>query len=42
VIEDANEAKVITNFSTDQTVYEAALQMGAQILLPSLVNYLPS
>lgn len=40
VIEDANMAQVITQFNTDQTVYQAALKMGAQILLPSLVNYL--
>ncbi|MHB1627063.1 MAG: flagellin N-terminal helical domain-containing protein [Bacilli bacterium] len=41
VIEDANMAKVITQFNTDQTVYTAALKMGAQILLPALVNFLP-
>lgn len=42
VIEDANMAKVITKFSTDQTIYQAALKMGSQILLPSLVSYLPN
>lgn len=41
VIEDANMAQVITQFNTDQTVYEAALKMGSQVLLPSLVSYLP-
>ncbi|TDY45235.1 flagellar hook-associated protein 3 FlgL [Alicyclobacillus sacchari] len=41
-IEGADMAQVITQFTTDQTVYTAALQMGAQILLPSLVNYLPN
>lgn len=41
VIEDANMAQVITQFNTDQNVYQAALKMGAQVLLPSLVNYLP-
>ncbi len=41
VIENANMAKVITQFNTDQTVYTAALKMGAQILLPALVNFLP-
>nr|WP_242549538.1 flagellin [Alicyclobacillus mali (ex Roth et al. 2021)] len=41
-IEGADMAQVITQFSTDQVIYEAALQMGAQILLPSLVNYLPN
>ncbi|GMA64522.1 flagellar hook-associated protein FlgL [Alicyclobacillus fastidiosus] len=37
---DADMASVITKFSTDQTVYQAALEMGAKVLLPSLVNYL--
>lgn len=41
-IEGADMAQVLTQFSTDQVIYEAALQMGAQILLPSLINYLPS
>lgn len=41
VIEDANMAQVVTQFNTDQTVYQSALKMGAQVLLPSLVNYLP-
>ena len=41
VIEDANMAQVITKFNTQQTVYTAALKMGAQILQPSLVTYLP-
>ncbi|SIS50984.1 flagellin N-terminal helical domain-containing protein [Alicyclobacillus vulcanalis] len=41
-IEGADMAQVMTQFSTDQVIYEAALQMGAQILLPSLINYLPS
>lgn len=41
-IEGADMAQVMTQFSTDQVIYEAALQMGAQILLPSLVNYLPA
>lgn len=42
VIVDANMAKVITQFNTDQTVFQAALKMGAGILLPSLVSYLPN
>ncbi|KYP81718.1 flagellin N-terminal helical domain-containing protein [Ferroacidibacillus organovorans] len=42
VIQDANMAQVITQFNTDQTVYQAALKMGASILLPSLVTYLPN
>ena len=41
VIEDANMAQVITQFNTDQVSYQAALKMGSQILLPSLVSYLP-
>lgn len=39
-LEDANMAEVITQFSTDQSVYQAALQMGAKVILPSLVNFL--
>ncbi len=42
VIVDANMAQVITQFNTDQTVFQAALKMGAGILLPSLVSYLPN
>ena len=41
VIEDANMAQVITQFNTDQISYQAALKMGSQVLLPSLVSYLP-
>jgi len=41
VIEDANMAQVITQFNTDQTVYQAALKLGSQVLLPTLVSYLP-
>lgn len=39
-LEDANMAQVITSFNTDQTVYQAALKLGAQILQPTLVSYL--
>lgn len=42
VIEGADMAQAITQFQTDQTVYTAALKMGSQILLPSLVSYLPN
>ncbi|PWI57276.1 flagellar hook-associated protein FlgL [Sulfoacidibacillus thermotolerans] len=42
VIEGANMAKVISQFNTDQTVFTAALKMGSEILLPSLVNFLPN
>ncbi|MDQ0190666.1 hypothetical protein JI721_11275 [Alicyclobacillus cycloheptanicus] len=41
-LENADMATVLTKYSTVQTVYEAALQIGAQILLPSLLNYLPN
>ncbi len=41
VIQGANMAQVISQFNTDQTTFTAALKMGAQILLPSLVSYLP-
>lgn len=40
-LEDANMAQVITQFSTDQNVYQSALKMGAQVLLPSLISFLP-
>lgn len=42
VIEDANMAQVITQYNTDQISYQAALKMGSQILLPTLVSYLPN
>lgn len=42
VIQGANMAQVISQFNTDQTVYTAALKMGSQILLPSLISFLPS
>jgi len=41
-LENADMASVITRFSTDQTVLQAALQMGAKVLLPSLINFLPN
>lgn len=42
VIQSANMAQVISQFNTDQTVYSAALKMGSEILLPSLISYLPN
>lgn len=39
-LEDANMAQVITTFNTDQTVYQAALKLGAQILQPTLASYI--
>nr|NNM89955.1 flagellin [Bacilli bacterium] len=41
-LEDANMAQVITQFTTDQTVYQSALKMGSEVLLPSLVSFLPN
>lgn len=40
-LEDANMAQVITQISTDQNVYQAALKMGSEVLLPSLISFLP-
>lgn len=42
VVEGANMAQVITQFTTQQTVYNAALKMGSEILQPSLVSFLPN
>ena len=42
VIQGANMAQVISQFNTDQTVFTAALKMGSEILLPSLVSFLPN
>lgn len=41
-LENADMASVLTQYSTDQTVYQSALAIGAKILLPSLINYLPN
>ena len=41
-LEDANMASVLTQYSTDQTVYQSALAIGAKILLPTLLTYLPN
>ncbi len=41
-LEDANMASVLTKYSTDQTVFQSALAIGAKILLPTLLNYLPN
>lgn len=37
--EDVDEAEAITEYSTQQTVYEAALSVSSSILQTSLVNY---
>ncbi len=38
--EDADMAEVITTYSQQQAVYQAALQAGAQIIQPSLMDFL--
>lgn len=38
--EDADIAQVITNLQTQQNVYRAALSVGAQIIQPSLADFL--
>lgn len=39
-IQDADMAKTITDFTNQQNVYRAALSVGAQIIQPSLVDYI--
>ncbi|AHF07810.1 flagellar hook-associated protein FlgL [Desulfitobacterium metallireducens] len=39
-IQDADMAKTITDFQNQQNVYKAALSVGAQIIQPSLVDFL--
>ncbi|WP_274362506.1 flagellar hook-associated protein FlgL [Paenibacillus thermotolerans] len=38
--EDADYAEVITNLKTSENVYQASLSVGAQIIRPSLVDFL--
>jgi flagellar hook-associated protein 3 FlgL len=38
--EDADMAKVLTDFSTQQAVYQSALQAGARIVQTSLLDFL--
>lgn len=38
--EDADMAKTMINFSTAQATYQAALQAGAKVIQPSLLDYL--
>jgi len=38
--EDVDMAKTITDYSTQQTVYQAALKAGAAIIQPSLLDFL--
>lgn len=39
-IQDADMAKTITDFQNQQNVYKAALSVGAQIIQPSLVDFM--
>ncbi|MBH5320619.1 flagellar hook-associated protein FlgL [Paenibacillus sp. GSMTC-2017] len=38
--EDANMSEVITNMKTEENVYQASLSVGAQLIRPSLVDFL--
>lgn len=38
---NANMAQVLTQYQNDMSTYQAALQMGAKTLLPTLAQYLP-
>jgi flagellar hook-associated protein 3 FlgL len=38
--EDADIAKTMIDFSTEQAVYQAALKAGAQVIQPSLMDFL--
>jgi flagellar hook-associated protein 3 FlgL len=38
--EDADMAKVLTDYSTQQAVYQSALQAGARIVQTSLLDFL--
>jgi flagellar hook-associated protein 3 FlgL len=39
-LEDVDYAKASIDFNTQKTVYEAALNIGAQIIKPSLIDFL--
>ena len=41
-VEDADMAKTMVDFSTQQAVYQSALRAGAQIIQPSLMDFLAS
>jgi flagellar hook-associated protein 3 FlgL len=38
--EDADMAKTMVNFTMTQTVYQAALQAGAKVIQPTLMDFL--
>jgi flagellar hook-associated protein 3 FlgL len=39
-VEDADMAKTLVDFSTQQAVYQSALRAGANIIQPSLMDFL--
>jgi len=39
-VEDADMAKTLVDFSTQQAVYQAALKSGANLIQPSLMDFL--
>jgi flagellar hook-associated protein 3 FlgL len=39
-VEDADMAKTIIDFNTQQAVYQSALKAGAQVIQPSLLDFL--
>jgi flagellar hook-associated protein 3 FlgL len=39
-VQDADMTQVMVNFSTQQAAYQAALRAGAQIIQPSLMDFL--
>lgn len=39
-VEDADIAAVITNLKTEENIYQASLSVGAQLIRPSLVDFL--
>ena len=41
-VQDADMTQVMVNFSTQQAAYQAALRAGAQIIQPSLMDFLSS
>ena len=38
--EDVDMAQAATNLSTQQSVYQASLQIGAKVLLPTLLDFI--
>jgi flagellar hook-associated protein 3 FlgL len=40
IVEDVDVAEAMINLKTSQNVYQASLSIGAQIIRPSLVDFL--